>query len=132
LSHRQPDHKRAIAVPALALCSALLMALPAFAAEVRQPLPDAHALIDVRVVTAPGETLESATIVIRDGIIEAVGDVAVPADAAVIEFERGEDQPPITVYPGLIEPYLVVASDDADEASESPPGRHPLIRPTPR
>lgn len=107
-----------------------LISVPATAAEVRQPLPDAHALVGVRVVTAPGEVLDGATLVIRDGVIEAVGDVEIPADAAVIEFERGEDQPPLTVYPGLIDPYLVVTTEsDDDEDAPEIPGRHSLIHP---
>ncbi|NKI35310.1 amidohydrolase family protein [Wenzhouxiangella sp. XN79A] len=124
-----PTFRTKAATGLTVLGCALLAALTATAAEVRQPLPDAHALVDVRVVTAPGEVLDGATLVIRNGIIEAVGDVDVPADAAIIEFERGEDQPPITVYPGLIDPYLVIAADDRDDAPDSPPGRHPLIRP---
>lgn len=122
------------------LCA--LMIGPLQAAELRQPLPGTYAIVDVRVVPAPGEVLESATIVVRDGIIEAVGsDIEPPPDAALVTFERGSendgDQPPITVYAGLIDPYLVVASDeqsddngnDDDEDADPIPGRHPLIRP---
>lgn len=126
------DHstfRRKAAAGAAVIGGALLAALTATAAEVRQPLPDAHALVDVRVVTAPGQVLDGATVVIRNGVIEAVGDVDVPADAMTIEFERGEDQPPITVYPGLIDPYLVVGGDEDEEAPETPPGRHPLVHP---
>lgn len=129
MSNPPPTFRAGFAVRIAVFGSAMLVALTASAAEVRQPLPDAYAIVDVRVVTAPGETLENATIVIRDGIIEAVGTIDVPADAAVIEFERGEDQPPVTVYPGLIEPYLALAADDADDEAETPPGRHPLIHP---
>lgn len=113
---------------------ALLLA-PGHAAELRQPLPSVQALVGVRVVTAPGEVLKSGTVVIRDGIIEAVGaDVDVPPDAHVVEFERDEEQPPVTVYPGLIDPYLPLAAGDegeesGDDDSETPPGRHPLIVP---
>ena len=111
------------------LICCLLIGPMALAAEFRQPLPQVHALIDVRVVTAPGEVLENATIVIRDGLIEAVGsDIAVPADAHVIEFERDEDQPPLSVYPGLIESYLAVEFS-SDEDAEIPAGRHSLIHP---
>ena len=116
-------------------CALLLGPLQAHAAELRQPLPEVYAVVDVRVVTEPGRAIESATIVIRDGVIEAVGaDVEPPADAAIVRFERGDDQPPISVYPGLIDPYLVVGGDDneesgGDEESEPVPGRHPLIRP---
>jgi len=126
------------------LCT--LLFVPLHAAELRQPLPSTYAIVDVRVVPAPGEVLESATVVVRDGIIEAVGaDVEPPPDAALVTFERGEEgdekQPPITVYAGLIDPYLVVASDDEsdgdgddngngdDADADSVPGRHPLVRP---
>ncbi|MBS3823559.1 MAG: amidohydrolase family protein [Wenzhouxiangellaceae bacterium] len=126
------------------LCALLIG--PLHAAELRQPLPSTYAIVDVRIVPAPGEVLESATIVVRDGIIEAVGsDIEPPPDAALVTFERGsendEDQPPITVYAGLIDPYLAVASDENsdgggndngngdDEDGGSVPGRHPLIRP---
>ncbi|MGB0514583.1 MAG: hypothetical protein ACPGJE_07060, partial [Wenzhouxiangellaceae bacterium] len=107
---------------------------PGHAAELRQPLPSVQALVGVRVVTAPGEVLNSATVVVRDGIIEAVGsEVEAPPDADVIEFQRDEDQPPVTVYPGLIDPYLPLetgnAGEDEAEAPETPPGRHPLVVP---
>jgi len=127
---------------ALIVLSALLIG-PLNAAELRQPLPGVYAIVDVRVVTAPGEVLESATIVVRDGVIEAVGtDIQPPPDAALVTFERdaGNDdrQPPITVYAGLIDPYLPLAPDEESESgdaqddnrdAESVPGRHPLIRP---
>lgn len=121
---------------------ALLAGAPS-AAELRQPLPGVHAIVDVRVVTAPGEVLESATIVIRDGVIEAVGtELQPPPDAALVTFDRDDEQSPITVYAGLVDPYLVIApagkaegSDDrsgdrsGDSDDESVPGRHPLIVP---
>ena len=49
-------------------------------------------------MTAAGAPIDSGTIVIRRGVIDAVGaSVAVPADAAVI------DGTGLTVYPGLID-----------------------------
>ena len=117
----------------------MLLTVPLYAAELRQPLPDTYAILGVRVVSAPGQVLESATIVIRDGIIEAVGsDIEPPPDAALVTFERGpgndDQKPPITVYAGLIDPYLVVSSDEksddkGDEDADPVPGRHPLITP---
>lgn len=115
------------------LCALLIG--PLNAAELRQPLPGVHAIVDVRVVTAPGEVLESATVIVRDGVIEAVGsDIQPPPDAALVTFERDDGQPPITLYAGLIDPYLSIApDDDADEGDgdevERVSGRHPLIRP---
>lgn len=109
------------------------LSIAATAAELRQPLPSTWALVDVRIVTAPGESLDNATLVVRDGLIEAVGvDIEPPPDATVIEFERAEDQPPVTIYPGLIDPYLVVDTEPergGDETPDTPAGRHPLIRP---
>lgn len=112
-----------------------LLAGPLAAAELRQPLPGVHAIVGVRVVTSPGEAIEPATIVVRNGVIEAVGtDVEPPADAEIIEFERGDEQPPLTVYPGLIDPYLEVGADaesenGSDDEGPAVPGRHPLIHP---
>ena len=100
------------------------------AAELRQPVPDAHALTNVRIVTEPGRVIESGSIVIRNGLIEAVGArITIPDDARVHVFDREEGQDPITIYPGLIEPYLVVEIEDDEEDKETPTGRHPLIHP---
>lgn len=57
-----------------------------------------HALVGARVVTAPGQVLNNATVVIRNGLITAVGaGVAAPAGARVWDL-RG-----LTVYPGFID-----------------------------
>ena len=52
-----------------------------------RPLPlGVHALVGGKVVIKPGEFLDEATVVIRDGLIEDVGaDVKAPADAVLIE-----------------------------------------------
>src|SRR5262249_27961175 len=56
------------------------------------------AIREARIVVAPGKVLESGTVVIREGIIDAVGaDVKVPVDAIVIEA-KGQ-----TVYPGFVD-----------------------------
>jgi len=60
-----------------------------------------HALVGGKVTTQPGETLESATIIIRDGYFEEVGkNVSVPADARVWNCAG------LTIYAGFIESYL--------------------------
>jgi imidazolonepropionase-like amidohydrolase len=62
-----------------------------------------HALVGGKVVVQPGETLENATIIIRDGLIEAVGEtLSVPADARIWDSKG------LTIYAGFIEPYLPV------------------------
>jgi len=45
-----------------------------------------YALTHARVIVQPGKTIENATIVLRDGLIDAVGkDLAPPADAFVLD-----------------------------------------------
>ncbi len=56
------------------------------------------ALTDCRIETVTDGTVENGTVVIRDGLIEAVGaGVAAPAGAEVVPCDGG------TVYPGLID-----------------------------
>ncbi len=64
----------------------------------RADAPNVFAIRGARIVTATGAPIDSGTVVIRRGVIEAVGAaVTVPADADVID---GTGQ---TVYPGLID-----------------------------
>ncbi len=61
---------------------------------------EAYAIKNATIVTVTGAVIQKGTIVIREGLIAAVGaDVAVPADARVI------DGTGLTVYPGLIDAH---------------------------
>jgi imidazolonepropionase-like amidohydrolase len=74
------------------------LAVAALATNAGAARPRIYALTGGTVVPAPGKTVESGTIVIRDGLIEAVGkDVKVPADAVMIDAKG------MFVYPGLID-----------------------------
>ena len=69
----------------------------------RENTPAVFALTNLRIVTEPGEIIEKGTIVIRDGVIEAVGaDVEPPGDARTIDL-AGK-----TAYAGLIDAYSEV------------------------
>jgi imidazolonepropionase-like amidohydrolase len=60
--------------------------------------PHVYAIRGARIVTASGPALANGTVVVRNGLIEAVGvSVAVPPDAIVIEGKG------LSVYPGLID-----------------------------
>jgi len=64
----------------------------------RADVPPVYAIKGARLVTAAGAPIASGTVVIRNGVIEAVGaDVQAPADAVVIEGAG------LSVYPGLID-----------------------------
>jgi imidazolonepropionase-like amidohydrolase len=72
----------------------------------------AHAITNATVIPAPGQKIEHATILIRNGVIEAVGsDVQIPADA---QTWPGDET---IVYPGLIEPALMIKTDAARGSS---------------
>jgi imidazolonepropionase-like amidohydrolase len=65
----------------------------------RENTPRIHALTGARIHVAPGVEIESATIVLRDGLVTAVGaDVDSPAGARVWDVTGR------IVYPGFIDP----------------------------
>jgi imidazolonepropionase-like amidohydrolase len=67
---------------------------------IRENDPRLHALINARIVAAPGKTIEKGTVLIRDGlIVEAGADVKVPPEARVWDL-AGK-----TIYPGFIDSY---------------------------
>jgi imidazolonepropionase-like amidohydrolase len=75
--------------------------------------PRVFAIRDARVVIEPGKVLPKATVVVRDGLIEAVGpDVTAPADALVIDGKG------LTVYPGFIDALSNWGFDPALRRSE--------------
>jgi imidazolonepropionase-like amidohydrolase len=66
-----------------------------------------HALTGARVVVAPGRTLDNATVVVRDGLIEAVGaDVQAPAGARVWDASGH------TIYAGFVDAHGDLGMDD--------------------
>lgn len=75
--------------------TAVTMAVGPTSAAAQQ---DVWALTNARIVTVTGRTIERGTVVIRDGLIAAVGaDVPPPPDARVLDY-AGK-----TLYPGLID-----------------------------
>lgn len=77
---------------------------------------DTYAITNARIVTVSGPTIERGTVVIRNGLIAAVGaNVNAPSDARII------DGAGLTVYPGLIDSYTNLALPEA-APSPSPGG----------
>lgn len=67
---------------------------------IRENTPQVHALINAKIVQAPGRVIENGAVVLRDGVIVAVGaQAAIPADARIWDY-AGK-----TIYAGFIEPY---------------------------
>jgi imidazolonepropionase-like amidohydrolase len=68
------------------------------AAQAPSAPPSAVAIRNAKIYPVSGPVMSRATVVVRNGLIEAIGaNVAVPGDAFVIEGEG------LTVYPGLID-----------------------------
>ncbi len=67
-------------------------------AGLRENTPTVHALVGARIVVAPGKVIEKGNLIIRDGIITAVGaDAAVPSHARVWPMNGR------TLYAGFID-----------------------------
>lgn len=95
----------------------LLLAFAAIGSFMTTPAgAQAYAVKNARIVTVSGETLNNGTVVVRDGLIVAVGTgVSIPADATVF------DGTGTTVYPGFIDALtsLGVASAPARPTGRS-------------
>ena len=86
--------------------------------------PTAFAFTQAKIVVRPGEVIEDATLLIRDGVIQAIGqEIEVPGDAQIINSEG------FTLYPGFIEPFATLGKHD--DAPDTPEPHHwnNMIRP---
>lgn len=76
--------------------------------------PGIHALVGARVFVKPGEVVDGATIVIRDGFIQSVGkNIAPPADARIWDMKG------LTIYAGFIDPYLSLAPQSSGKRDKN-------------
>jgi hypothetical protein len=88
--------------PGFNLAFIALLAFPAMgAAQYEEPPPPAaYALENVTVVHADGRKEAGVTIVVRRGLIQALGlGIEVPADALVLEGDS------LMIYPGLVDAH---------------------------
>ncbi len=82
----------------LASIGALALGLAVSIAGEQRPAAPAYAIRGAKIVPVSGAEIASGNIVLRNGLIEAVGaGAAIPADAVVIDGSG------LTVYPGLID-----------------------------
>ena len=83
-----------------------------------------HALVGARVVTAPGQVLGDATVVIRNGLIQSVGrNTEAPAGARVWDLTGH------TIYPGFIDAHADLGMDAVPEGGDVGPTHwNPQVR----
>jgi imidazolonepropionase-like amidohydrolase len=100
-------------ISTLVALAALILNLAPFARAQRSGV-DTYAITGARIFPVSGPVIERGTVVIRDGLIAAVGaSVTAPADARVI------DGAGLTVYPGLIDANTTLG---IQQPSPSPTG----------
>jgi hypothetical protein len=95
-----------------------LLVLAAAVSPAPAERPRVYALTGATVVSEPGVEIEVGTVVIRDGLIEAVGaGVPVPPDAVEIDVSG------MWVYPGLIDAHTALGvRTESGERREASPG----------
>src|ERR1022692_4484443 len=108
----------------------LLNAFLVWCASAIAEVPSTVAIRNARIVTVSGPVIAKGTVIVRGGLIEAVGEnVPVPADAWVVDGEG------MTVYPGLIDGLSTVgiagAAPAAAAAGGGRGGRGPIWTPAP-
>ena len=83
-----------------------------------------HALVGARVVTSPGQVLANATIVVRNGLITAVGAGMTPPAGARVWDLKG-----LTVYPGFIDASADLGGDAPPQGGDVGPTHwNPQVR----
>ena len=81
--------------------------------------PRRYAIQGAKIVLGTGTTIEKGTVVVRRGLIEAVGEadkVAVPYDAEVIDGKG------LVVYPGFIDLFTTLGQPAGVNRSADRPG----------
>jgi imidazolonepropionase-like amidohydrolase len=125
---RRPGLSRSLLLSALG-CTLLLLfsgtdsPVAAAAGPVARP-PAVVALTNLRLVLAPGKVISNGTLLLRDGLIEAVGErFALPPDAWI------RDGGGLTAYPGLIELFDQRSIGTPVESATRVENANPVIRP---
>lgn len=81
---------------------------------IERRVPEVHAIIGAAVITEPGEIIQSATILIEDGVITDVGtDVQIPANARV--WDRSDH----VITAGFIDMDYRVETEQPEESSRA-------------
>ena len=81
--------------------------------------PARHALVGAKVIVSPGNAVEKATVLIKDGVIESV-----TADGPVPAGYRAHDFAGKTIFPAFIEAALAIDSATQAAAASAAPGAH--------
>jgi hypothetical protein len=107
-------NRRRLRPHGLAATIALLLAACGTARAQLRPFGDATAIVGARIEVGDGRMIPKGTVLVRGGLIEAVGPgLVVPPDAEVIEAAGR------FVTPGLIDAHSLNAEDESNGGSDS-------------
>ena len=110
---RLPSHRAGRGVCTIT-CIAFLIAISAQLVKTEEP--QVFAILNARIIPVSGATIEKGIIVIRHGVIEAVGaNVAVPGDARVFDASG------LTAYPGMIDAFSDIGLEEPTAARGAAP-----------
>jgi len=99
-----------LALSTLLALGCLASAAGPLRAEAPSP-PPYYAIQNVRVVSGAGDPIDGATVLLADGLIEAVGkNIQIPGDAWVIDGEG------LTLYPGMIDALTTLGQKKEEES----------------
>ena len=122
----RPSRLTPLVLVLLALLPLYAPAAPPATAPVQglaQNTPAVFALTNLRIVPEPGKSIETGTIILRDGVITAAGaEVQPPADARVVDL-AGK-----TAYAGLVDAYGEQAAS-VDPAKQGAPSWNAQVAP---
>ena len=76
-----------------------------------------HALVGGKIVVSPERTIEKGTIVVRDGVIVAVGQDVLPPAGAQVHDMTGK-----TLYAGFLDAYSELSADASRAAASDKAG----------
>ncbi|HMV26974.1 MAG TPA: amidohydrolase family protein, partial [bacterium] len=107
-----------------AMCGLLCFTLKNVSAQQTWPVeglhdktPSIHAFVGATIIPGPGQKIDNGTIVIRDGVIEAIGkSVNIPREAVIHDLKG------MWIYPGLIDAYAGygIAPPAKEKGSDGP------------
>ena len=112
---------RPLAAAAVTVLTLLTVALPMFSADLRLDYkPAAYAIKGATIVNGRGGSIVGGTVVVRNGVIEAVG----PADAVKVPYDAETiDGKGLFVYPGFLDLFSTVGQAAGAVKSRTGDGR---------
>jgi imidazolonepropionase-like amidohydrolase len=98
----------------------LLLTAQLWAQEELKPVTRTYAIRNANIILAPSKKIEKGTIVVKDGLIAAVGkDIKIPANAQIIEADS------MFIYAGFIDGFSQIGVKEEKKEGEQAKAKNP-------